>query len=97
MESTQASSASGHCSQELDAAAAVVTVPDMMVSEQSHFDFSSVDLSEQQRLLEDAQRRQRLRKSLAVQAASKQRVRRKTALGVVQPSVLRKGASRHNS
>lgn len=94
VELPQASSASGHCPEELDAAAAIATVPETMMSEQSHFDFSTVDMPEQQRLLDDAQRRQRLRKSLALQAASKQRVRRKTALGVAQPGILKKGASR---
>lgn len=62
------------------------------------FDFDSVDVSEQLRLLEDAARRHRLKKSVSLQAAanSKQQQRkrarqRKVDQGVLQPATLKKG------
>lgn len=63
------------------------------------FDFDSVDVSEQLRLLEDAQRRHRLKKSVSLQAAAnskpqQQRKRarpRKVDQGMLRPATLKKG------
>lgn len=61
------------------------------------FDIDSVDVSEQLRLLEDAERRQRLKKSVQAAANSKQQQRkrvrpRKVSQGpVLQPNTLKKG------
>jgi hypothetical protein len=59
------------------------------------FDFGSIDMSEQQRLLDDAERRQRLRKSLLSLQASKQKRRRKplnsAGLSMKKPITLNKG------